>query len=88
MNNHISPVTLATLDYLIMAAYMLFLIVMSLYYRKFAQSSMDNFFLGGRNLKGWLNGTSYAATCMNADVAPAYCGMNFTNCASAAHQRF
>ena len=70
-----NPVSLTTIDYLIMAAYMLFLIAMSLYYRKFAQSSMDNFFLGGRNLKGWLNGTSYAATCMNADVAPAYCGM-------------
>ncbi|RQW02882.1 hypothetical protein EH223_11425 [candidate division KSB1 bacterium] len=70
-----NPVSLTTLDYLIMAAYMIFLIAMSLYYRKFAQSSMDNFFLGGRNLNGWLNGTSYAATCMNADVAPAYCGM-------------
>jgi len=70
-----NPVSLTTLDYLIMSAYLLFLIAMSLYYRKFAQSSMDNFFLGGRNLSGWLNGTSYAATCMNADVAPAYCGM-------------
>ena len=26
-------------------------------------------------MKGWMNGTSYAVTCMNADVAPAYCGM-------------
>lgn len=54
---------------------MLVLILMSIYYRKFTQANMDNYFLGGRNLKGWLNGTSYAATCMNADVAPAYCGI-------------
>jgi len=75
MEDQIPTVSLQIADYIIMAIYMLSLIAMSLYYRKFAQSSMDNYFLGGRNLKGWLNGTSYAATCMNADVAPAYCGM-------------
>ena len=36
---------------------------------------MENYFLGGRKMKGWMSGTSYAVTCMNADVAPAYCGM-------------
>ena len=35
----------------------------------------DNYFLAGRRMPGWLNGISYAVTCMNADVAPAYCGM-------------
>jgi SSS family solute:Na+ symporter len=75
MTNQFSHVVLSSADYIIMACYMLVLILMSIYYRKFAQASMDNYFLGGRNLKGWLNGTSYAATCMNADVAPAYCGM-------------
>ena len=63
------------LDYALMALYMLFLVGMGLYYRRFAQKSMENYFLGGRKMKGWMSGTSYAVTCMNADVAPAYCGM-------------
>ncbi len=32
------------------------------------------YFLSGRNISGWLAGTSIAVTAMNADVAPAYCG--------------
>ena len=68
-------VGLSGLDYALMGLYMLFLIGMGLYYRRFAQQSMENYFLGGRRMKGWMNGTSYAVTCMNADVAPAYCGM-------------
>ncbi len=35
----------------------------------------EGFFLGGRKVPGWLNGVSYAATIVNADVAPAYFGM-------------
>ena len=68
-------VGLSGIDYALMGLYMLFLIGMGLYYRRFAQQSMENYFLGGRRMKGWMNGTSYAVTCMNADVAPAYCGM-------------
>ena len=66
---------MSSLDYALMALYMLFLVGMGLYYRRFAQESMENYFLGGRKMKGWMSGTSYAVTCMNADVAPAYCGM-------------
>ena len=68
-------VGLTRLDYAIMGLYMLFLVGLGLYYRGFAQESMENYFLGGRRMKGWMSGTSYAVTCMNADVAPAYCGM-------------
>lgn len=68
-------VGLSGLDYTLMGLYMVFLIGMGLYYRGFAQENMENYFLGGRKMKGWMNGTSYAVTCMNADVAPAYCGM-------------
>ncbi len=68
-------VGLSGLDYALMGLYMVFLIGMGLYYRGFAQENMENYFLGGRQMKGWMNGTSYAVTCMNADVAPAYCGM-------------
>lgn len=37
--------------------------------------SEDDYFLAGRRVPGWMNGISYAATALNADVGPAYCGM-------------
>ncbi len=36
--------------------------------------SEDNYFLAGRKVPGWMNGLSYAATALNADVGPTYCG--------------
>lgn len=42
---------------------------------KRAGRDTEGYFLAGRKMPGWLNGISYAATCMNTDVAPAYCGM-------------
>jgi solute:Na+ symporter, SSS family len=68
-------VTLAPLDYLVMGAYMFVLLVMGAVLRRRAGTDMESYFLAGRRLPGWLNGCSYAATCMNADVAPAYTGM-------------
>jgi len=35
----------------------------------------EGYFLAGRRMPGWLTGISTAVTAMNADVAPAYCGM-------------
>lgn len=35
----------------------------------------EDYFLAGRKAPGWINGVSYAVTLVNADVAPAYCGM-------------
>ncbi|MCA9234429.1 MAG: hypothetical protein KDA44_03110 [Planctomycetales bacterium] len=40
-----------------------------------SQEQEDDYFLAGRNVPGWLNGVSYAVTLVNADVAPAYCGV-------------
>ncbi|MBN1343416.1 MAG: hypothetical protein JXQ73_12085 [Phycisphaerae bacterium] len=75
MPDNIHQVTLHLADYVIMVLYMLGLIGLGLYYRKYAQEDLDHYFLAGRRFKGWMTGTSYAVTCMNADVAPAYCGM-------------
>ncbi len=36
--------------------------------------SEDDYFLAGRRVPGWMNGISYAATALNADVGPSYCG--------------
>src|SRR4029453_15865800 len=35
----------------------------------------DDYYLAGRGVSGWINGVSHAVTLVNADVAPAYCGM-------------
>ncbi len=36
--------------------------------------SEDDYFLAGRKVPGWVNGISFAATALNADVGPTYCG--------------
>ena len=38
-------------------------------------SSEDDYYLAGRKMPGWLNGISTAATSLNSDVAPVYCGI-------------
>jgi Na+/proline symporter len=68
-------VVLTPLDYAVMAAYMAVLVLMGAVLRRRAGTDMESYFLAGRKLPGWLNGCSYAATCLNADVAPAYTGM-------------
>ncbi|MDD4816911.1 MAG: hypothetical protein PHI85_02955 [Victivallaceae bacterium] len=35
----------------------------------------EDYFLAGRKMPGWLNGLSNAATALNSDVAPLYCGV-------------
>ncbi len=35
----------------------------------------DDYYLAGRKMPGWLNGLSNAATALNSDVAPLYCGV-------------
>lgn len=63
------------LDWAVIGIYLAMLLSIGWSLRKFAQQGLENYFLGGRNLPGWLNGLSYASTCLNADVAPAYCGI-------------
>src|SRR5690606_41697352 len=43
--------------------------------RKFAAGSMENFFLGGRKVPGWLNGVSYSAALVSPDAATGYGGL-------------
>ena len=75
MQTELSQVTLRWPDYAVMALYLAGLVGLGLYYRKFAQKSLENYFLAGRQFKGWITGTSYAVTCMNAGVPLVYCGM-------------
>jgi len=66
---------LNVLDWLVIAVYLAMLVSIGWSLRAYAQAGLENYFLGGRNLPGWLNGLSYASTCLNADVAPFYCGL-------------
>ena len=52
MEYEIPEVVLGKLDYLVMILYMAGLLGMGLYYRKFAQQGLENYFLAGRKLPG------------------------------------
>src|SRR5690348_15420547 len=64
-----------SLDLLIVVAYLLLMLCVGLYYRRFANKGLDNFFLAGRSVPGWLNGISYTAAMVSADAATAYGGL-------------
>ncbi len=66
---------LTTVDIAIIGVYLAGLLVVGFGFRRFSARGIENYFLAGRKLPGWVNGVSYAATSMNTDVAPAYCGM-------------
>ncbi|GMU21874.1 MAG: hypothetical protein AMXMBFR13_19620 [Phycisphaerae bacterium] len=63
------------MDWIVVGSYFLALMVIGLYYRRFAGRSLEDYFLAGRRNSGWANGVSYSAALMNADVAPAYSGL-------------
>lgn len=57
-----------TLDWLIIAAYMVITMVLGVYLSRRASGSMVDFFAGGRALPWWLAGTSMAATTFSIDT--------------------
>ncbi|PQO44245.1 sodium:solute symporter family transporter [Blastopirellula marina] len=75
MPNLFESAQLDWLDWGVLALYFGGLILLGVVLRKQSGDDLEGYFLAGRKVPGWLNGFSYAATCMNADVAPAYCGM-------------
>ena len=60
--------TLAWLDWLIIATYLGFSLAVGLWFRRRASGSTDDFFLAGRSLPWWLAGTSMVATTFAADT--------------------
>jgi Na+/proline symporter len=66
---------LANWDIVGIVAYLAILLGIGFYFKRFSEKGIENYFLAGRRLPGWINGISAAATAMNADVAPTYCGM-------------
>jgi len=63
------------LDVWIIAAYLLMMFGMSLWHKRFASANLENFFLGGRKIPGWLNGISYTAALVSPDAATGYGGL-------------
>ena len=66
---------LTPLDWAVVALYFAFNLGVGLYYRTRAKSSVDEFFLSGRDVPWWLAGTSMVATTFAADTPLAVTGM-------------
>jgi len=66
---------LAAIDFLIIAAYMAVILFITIRSRRFAGKSLENYFLAGRNMPGWMTGISYAASMLSADSAVGYGGL-------------
>jgi Na+/proline symporter len=61
-------VDLTALDWIIIAAYMLFALGVGIYYSKRASESSEEYYLAGRSLPWWVVGTSIVATTFAADT--------------------
>lgn len=59
---------LSTLDWLIVAAYLLFSLVIGLWVMKRAGKNIDEFFAAGKNMPWWLLGISMVATTFSTDT--------------------
>src|ERR1700728_5259502 len=59
---------LNTTDWIVIAAYLLLNLLISLYYRRRSSGSTEEFFVSGRNVSWWLAGTSMVATTFAADT--------------------
>jgi len=66
---------LTHLDWLVIAAYLLFNLLIGLYYRSKASGSTEEFFVSGRDVSWWLAGTSMVATTFAADTPLFVCGL-------------
>ena len=62
-------------DLWIVAVYLLVMIAIAFLLRKYASRSLENFYLSGRKVPGWLNGISYTAALVSPDAATGYGGL-------------
>lgn len=66
---------LASVDILIVVAYIGVILYIAARSRRFSGKSLENYFLAGRNMPGWMTGVSYAASMVSADAAVGYGGL-------------
>ncbi|MBV8113571.1 MAG: hypothetical protein JO300_02440, partial [Silvibacterium sp.] len=62
-------------DWLVIAGYLLFNLLIGVYYRSKAGNSTEDFFISGRDVSWWLAGTSMVATTFAADTPLLVCGL-------------
>src|ERR1700756_2084024 len=62
-------------DWLVIARYPLFNLLIGFYYRSKAGNSTEDFFISGRDVSWWLAGTSMVATTFAADTPLLVCGL-------------
>ena len=65
---------LSTLDWVIVAAYLILSLAVGIYFTKRASGSMSSYFVSGRSLPWWILGTSMVATTFAADTPLAVTG--------------
>ena len=69
---------LLAIDPVIIAVYLVVSLLLGIFGSRLLgmnNSKEDDYYLAGRKMPGWLNGMSVAATALNSDVAPLYCGI-------------
>jgi SSS family solute:Na+ symporter len=66
---------LTVTDWVVIALYFAFNLLIGLYFRKRATKSVSDFFISGRNASWWLAGTSMVATTFAADTPLAVTGL-------------
>lgn len=67
-----------TADVVVVVLYLLTTFVVGILAHRFwrsGETTDEEYYLAGRRVPAWVNGVSYAATAINADVAPLYCGL-------------
>ncbi len=66
---------LTLIDWLAVAVYFIFNVLIGFYFRKRATVSTEEYFIGGRKVRWWLAGTSMVATTFAADTPLAVTGL-------------
>ena len=70
---------LTSIDWVVIIAYLLINLLISIYYRRRASGNTEEFFISGRDVSWWLAGTSMVATTFAADTPLLVCGVVATN---------
>jgi len=68
VNSYISPMQLATIDWLIIAAFFAVSLAIGIWTARTSGKNTSEFFLSGRNMPWWLLGVSMVATTFSADT--------------------
>ncbi len=70
---------LTSVDWLVIAGYLLINLTIGIYYRRRASGNTEEFFISGRDVSWWLAGTSMVATTFAADTPLLVTGLVATN---------